>query len=99
MVDHLTPGIGAAHSRTGVDTLLTDASCRQAALGTDDTFWAAVWRAAGEVGLARADAGTIHLSLLAVGSTGIGIARVFWHNRFCKQTKNMQVSLCYIDFI
>jgi hypothetical protein len=44
--------------------------------------WAAVGRTSGKVGLAGADAGTVHLPLLAVGAARIRIARIFRNNWF-----------------
>jgi len=85
VVDHLAPGVGAANSRTGIDAFLTDAGCCETALRTDDALWAAVGRTSGKVGLARADAGAVHLPLLAVGAARIRITRIFrdnWFNRW-----------------
>ena len=76
VVDHLAPSIGTANSRARINTLLADASSGQAALRTDDTFRAAVWRATDEVRVARADTCAIHFSLLAVGATWVWIARI-----------------------
>ena len=82
MIDDSADGIGAAATRTGVDTLHADAGQGGAAFGTDQTFGPAVGRRADVTRQAGTNADPVDFSLLTVRSARIWIARIqIFNNR------------------
>ena len=82
MVPHLAPGVHPAQAGTRVLTLAVDAGLVRGAVGVDDTLRPAVGRGADHFRQAGALATVADGSWwVGVGSTRVGHARVFDHNR------------------
>ena len=86
MVDDSTLSIEAAHSRTGVNTVLVDTGQGGGAVRVDDTLGPAarvgvskVLRSAGADTLVTTDPG------ISIGSTWIGVAGISWGRRSYKR--------------
>lgn len=80
MVGDLAPGVVSTHARAGVHALLVDAGSQLVTVGADHALGAAGrWSA-----LVRWQTGAhthaVDLSVLAVGSTWVGVAGICWFN-------------------
>lgn len=69
MAEHMTDGIGATHSGTGIRTLLPNAGLVEGALRVRYTFRSALWRCSNVVGQACALRLISHSTALGIGST------------------------------
>lgn len=69
MAEHVTDGIGATHSGTGIPALLPNAGLVEGALRVGYAFRSALWRCSNVVGQASALRLISHSATLSVGST------------------------------
>ena len=76
MIGYLTPGIITTGAWAGVNTLLVDAGSELTTVRADHTLWPAVGRVALISRDTGADTDSVHLSVLTVGSAGVGVTRV-----------------------
>ena len=80
MIGHKTGGMRAAHSRTGVHTVLVDASLIPGTFRVDGTLWFALnVRVSNVVSDTGAGSSSSSLCALSVSATGRGIA---WLHHF-----------------
>ena len=77
MIGHSALCIEATETRTGISASLLNTSSGLATLRADKTLWSTVGRSSYHTSLTRTDADTIALSELTVGSTGVGVTRVY----------------------
>ena len=77
MVGDLAPGVVTTGPGTGVDTFLVDAGSELVTVRAHYTLWPTVRRVALISRDTGADTDSVHLSVLTVGTAGIGITGVW----------------------
>ena len=76
VIGHLTPGIITTGAWAGVNTLLVDAGSELVTVRAHHTLWPTVRRVALISRDTGADTDSVHLSVLTVGTAGVGVTGI-----------------------